>query len=49
VLGGMLAGTFLATPFVPLFYVLVHRIFERKKTDQTEAAGPAAAKLLEEH
>jgi multidrug efflux pump len=49
VLGGMIAGTFLATPFVPLFYVVVHRIFERKKSDRTEAVGPATAELLEEN
>jgi multidrug efflux pump len=49
VLGGMIAGTFLATPFVPLFYVVVHRIFERRKADRTETAGPAAVELLEEN
>ncbi|MGB6066615.1 MAG: efflux RND transporter permease subunit [Desulfomonilaceae bacterium] len=37
VLGGMIAGTFLATPFVPLFYVVVHRIFERRKSERAEA------------
>ncbi len=36
VLGGMLAATFLATPFIPLFYVLICLISERKKRDQTE-------------
>ncbi len=30
VLGGMIAATFLATPFIPLFYVVVCRTFERK-------------------
>ncbi len=41
VLGGMLAATFLATPFIPLFYVLICRISERKRRGQTEAAEPA--------
>jgi hydrophobe/amphiphile efflux-1 (HAE1) family protein len=31
VLGGMVAATFLATPFIPLFYVLVVRLFARKR------------------
>jgi HAE1 family hydrophobic/amphiphilic exporter-1 len=31
VLGGMVAATFLATPFIPLFYVAVVRLFGRKK------------------
>jgi len=31
VLGGMVAATFLATPFIPLFYVVVVRLFGRKK------------------
>jgi hydrophobe/amphiphile efflux-1 (HAE1) family protein len=38
VLGGMLAATFLATPFIPLFYVLICRISERRKRGQTETA-----------
>ena len=29
VFGGMIASTLLAIPFVPVFYVLVHRISER--------------------
>jgi hypothetical protein len=37
----MLAATFLATPFIPLFYVLICRISERKRRGQTEAAEPA--------
>ncbi len=31
VLGGMIAATFLATPFIPLFYVVVVRLFGKKK------------------
>ena len=31
VLGGMLSGTFLAVLFIPLLYVLVVKLFERKK------------------
>ncbi len=34
VLGGMLTSTFLAIFFIPLFYVVVVRLFERKKADQ---------------
>ncbi len=32
VLGGMVAATFLATPFIPLFYVVVVQLFGRKKS-----------------
>ncbi len=39
VLGGMLSGTFLAVLFIPLLYVLVVKLFERKKT----AAAPVPA------
>jgi hydrophobe/amphiphile efflux-1 (HAE1) family protein len=31
VLGGMIAGTFLATPFIPLFYVVVVQLSRKKK------------------
>jgi hydrophobe/amphiphile efflux-1 (HAE1) family protein len=41
VLGGMIAATFLATPFIPLFYVLVCRISERKRRDRAQAAEQA--------
>jgi len=41
VLGGMLAATFLATPFIPLFYVLICRMSERTKRGRTEAAESA--------
>jgi len=36
VLGGTLAATFLAIFFVPLFYVIVTKVFERKKAETTE-------------
>jgi hydrophobe/amphiphile efflux-1 (HAE1) family protein len=49
VLGGMIAGTFLATPFVPLFYVVVNRIFERKSRGQAEAAELVGVNPLKEH
>jgi HAE1 family hydrophobic/amphiphilic exporter-1 len=34
VLGGMVAATFLATPFIPLFYVVVVQLLGRKKSAQ---------------
>ena len=37
VLGGMVAATFLATPFIPLFYVVVVQLFAKKKGARTEA------------
>jgi HAE1 family hydrophobic/amphiphilic exporter-1 len=37
VLGGMVAATFLATPFIPLFYVVVVQLFGKKKGARTEA------------
>jgi multidrug efflux pump len=40
VLGGMLAATFLATPFIPLFYVVVVQLFGKKKGAQ--AGNPAS-------
>ena len=33
VLGGMIFGTLLGVFFIPLFYVVVHRLFNRKKKD----------------
>jgi Cu/Ag efflux pump CusA len=49
VLGGMLAATFLATPFIPLFYVVVVRLFGKMKRAETEkpaadTASPAEAR-----
>ena len=35
VMGGMIAATFLATPFIPLFYVSVVQLFGKKKGAQT--------------
>jgi hydrophobic/amphiphilic exporter-1 (mainly G- bacteria), HAE1 family len=40
VFGGMIASTLLAIPFVPVFYVLVHRVSERFST------APATAKAV---
>jgi Cu/Ag efflux pump CusA len=36
VLGGMLSGTFLAVLLIPLLYVLIVRLFERKKAVPAE-------------
>jgi HAE1 family hydrophobic/amphiphilic exporter-1 len=36
VLGGMIAATFLATPFIPLFYVVVVQLLGRRKATKTE-------------
>jgi HAE1 family hydrophobic/amphiphilic exporter-1 len=41
VLGGMITATSLAILFIPLFYVVIYRIFVRKERGQTEAAEPA--------
>ena len=41
VFGGMMASTFLAIPFVPVFYVLLERTSERvRKGKRPEASGP---------
>ena len=42
VLGGMIAATFLATPFIPLFYVVVVQLFGKKKGAETEEPGSDA-------
>ncbi|MGV8073189.1 MAG: efflux RND transporter permease subunit [Syntrophobacteraceae bacterium] len=42
VLGGMIAATFLATPFIPLFYVAVVQLFGRKKRVHTEKSDSNA-------
>ena len=42
VFGGMLASTLLAIPFVSVFYVLVHELFERRRAKATVAASSAA-------
>ncbi|MEJ2167520.1 MAG: efflux RND transporter permease subunit, partial [Desulfobacterales bacterium] len=52
VLGGMIAATFLATPFIPLFYVVVVQLFGRKKGTQTQEAqesGGDAVSASEAH
>jgi HAE1 family hydrophobic/amphiphilic exporter-1 len=41
VFGGMLASTLLAIPFVPVFYVLLENIHERRKAHK--ASRPAKA------
>jgi hydrophobe/amphiphile efflux-1 (HAE1) family protein len=45
VLGGMIAATFLATPFIPLFYVVVVQLFGRKKGARADGPSPAAETL----
>src|SRR5512144_3093931 len=43
VVGGMLASTLFAIPFVPVFYIVMQRISERRGARKAEApAGPAA-------
>jgi hydrophobe/amphiphile efflux-1 (HAE1) family protein len=49
VLGGMIAATFLAAPFIPLFYVVVVQLFGRKKCAQTQDAGSDAVSPAEAH
>ena len=43
VIGGMLSGTVLAIFFVPLFFVLVMRLFRRKPAERDAAASHAPA------
>jgi len=44
VFGGMLASILLAIPFVSVFYVLVHELFERRRTSAvTDTAGDTRA------
>ena len=42
VLGGTIAGTVLGIFFIPLFYVVIKRIFKGKPREETQAAGAAA-------
>jgi HAE1 family hydrophobic/amphiphilic exporter-1 len=49
VLGGMVTSTFLAIFFIPLFYVVVVRLFEKKKTAPAEDFVPEAAISQEGH
>ena len=38
VMGGMAAATFLAIFFVPMFYVMVEKLFHRDRAEATEKA-----------
>ncbi|MFZ2447427.1 MAG: efflux RND transporter permease subunit [Syntrophobacteraceae bacterium] len=49
VLGGMIAATFLATPFIPLFYVVVVQLFGKKKGAPTEKPLSPAVSPSEAH
>ena len=49
VLGGMVAATFLATPFIPLFYVAVVRLFGRKKAVRPADPGVVTDSPSEAH
>jgi len=40
VMGGMIAATFLAIFFVPLFYVLIRKMTQRKPLPVAEASPP---------
>ncbi|MHB1040595.1 MAG: efflux RND transporter permease subunit [Desulfobacteria bacterium] len=42
VLGGMITATFLAIFFIPLFFVGVVQLFQKKKDARTEGSGPEA-------
>jgi HAE1 family hydrophobic/amphiphilic exporter-1 len=42
VLGGMITATFLAIFFIPLFYVMIVRLFDRKKRRGVEQPGSGA-------
>ncbi|ABM95917.1 acriflavine resistance protein B [Methylibium petroleiphilum PM1] len=43
VLGGMIAATFLGIFFVPLFFVVVRRLFRQRKVDPAPQGAPAVA------
>ena len=47
VLGGMLAATFLATPFIPLFYVAVVQLFGKMKGAEKQKPGADPASPVE--
>jgi HAE1 family hydrophobic/amphiphilic exporter-1 len=49
VLGGMVAATFLATPFIPLFYVAVVQLFARKRPAQPDQPDVVAESPSEAH
>jgi HAE1 family hydrophobic/amphiphilic exporter-1 len=48
VLGGMITATFLAIFFIPLFFVGVVQLFEKKKGARKEGSGPNAETPSEE-
>ncbi|SJZ55863.1 efflux RND transporter permease subunit [Novilysobacter spongiicola] len=43
VLGGMIVGTALGLFFIPLFFVVIQRVFVKRGKDQTPPAAPAGA------
>ena len=47
VLGGMITATFLAIFFIPLFFVMVVQLFERKKSLRSEEPGSGAVSPAE--
>ena len=47
VLGGMITATFLAIFFIPLFFVMVVQLFERKKSPRSEEPGSGAVSPAE--
>jgi len=49
VVGGMVSGTVLAIFFVPLFFVVVQKLFGRKKPAADSAAPTTSPVLLEGH
>jgi HAE1 family hydrophobic/amphiphilic exporter-1 len=49
VLGGMLAATFLAAPFIPLFYVVVVQWFGKMKSARAEIPNADATRPSEAH
>ncbi|MBV7459965.1 MULTISPECIES: efflux RND transporter permease subunit [unclassified Acidovorax] len=49
VVGGMVSGTVLAIFFVPLFFVVVHKLFGRQKRATDSAAPMTSPVLLEGH
>ncbi len=49
VLGGMITATSLAIFFIPLFYVVIYRVFGKKKPRQTETTEPSDVNPQETH
>ena len=49
VVGGMVSGTVLAIFFVPLFFVIVQKLFGRKKQATDSGAPVTSPVLLEGH